>query len=674
MKKYLLIAFVLVSSFSIAQKVNLIIPKGHTAAVSDAVIFGNNRYLISGGRDNSIKIWDIKGQKEINSLIGEKGRDAYSFVGVSADEKYFFRGGSKEVTMWEMATQKLVFNSADDNAFYKDFFPVPNSNYIYYRSSVGTKKWEIFRLNTSTGTSEKIYSTNEECKFQKVLYAADGSYLLYCPFDSYEKTDIVKVSLPSGKKEETLKNIKSVSGIAMVNKSKAVYWTDAGEYVFFDPATGNEQNRFKSKHFEDICFSSDGKLMVAKENFTSASIAFYNAQNGENIFANTELGHKSMNKTDEQILSFKFSEDNKYLVTTGLDRQAIVWNCKTGEKVFATNTNIVASARPNKAIFSPQSRFILIDDLENSSLINWDINKSAPKYKIENYTSNYGNLSFDISPDEKQIAAPGKLNNINFYAAETGVINDLGTDEVSGVHYLDKQTLIERTFEEKSDKKKYRTLPIGQISGNKVFADYETFLMDYVSFNNAKGEMARANMESGIQVYNIQTGEKRLADNDKGILQWICYNHTGTKLYASYEHPKKWGVQYTIIYDAVTLKQIKKINFAMDHFCISKDDRLMAGVSFNNEFDIELYDLQSEKLLTTLNGHHAAISSVYFSPNEKMLISTSGDHTTRIWSVEEKKELIALISFVNNDWAVVMPDGRFDASEGAQKRMYLLPD
>lgn len=99
--------------------------KGHTAPVSDAAIFGNNRYLISGARDNSVKIWDIKEQKEINSLIGEKGRDAFSFVGVSADEKYFFRGGSKEVSMWEMASQKLVFNKRTITAFIRIFLRCP---------------------------------------------------------------------------------------------------------------------------------------------------------------------------------------------------------------------------------------------------------------------------------------------------------------------------------------------------------------------------------------------------------------------------------------------------------------------------------------------------------------------------------------------------------------------
>ena len=670
MKKSLLAIFVFCSLLSSAQKVRLVIPKGHTAAVSDAAIFGNNRYLISGARDNSVKIWDIKEQKEINSLIGEKGRDAFSYVGVSADEKYFFRGGSKEVSMWEMASQKLIFNKTDDNGFYKDFFAVPKSSFIYYRSSVGTKYWEIYKLNISTASTEKIFSTKDDCKFQKVLYAPDGSYLLYSPFDSYEKTDIVKISLPSGKKEKVISNLKSVEGIAMVNADKAAYWTAYGDYVFFNPNTGAELSRLKLKNFVEIKFSPDGNLMAVKEEFKSNSISFYNALSGEKLFSSTSYGHKITNNSSEQIISFKFSDDGKYVVSTGLDQQAMVWSSKSGIPVYATNEKMIASTNPNKALFSPNADYIMADDIANNSLINWNFDKSAPAYQIKNFVGGEDDLSFDISPDGKQLAARSKAYNINFYNTETGELKDLATDKVSGVHYLSNQKLIVRMLEENSDNKKFKELLIGTLSSQNVFASYETFFKDYVAVNNKNGQMARATYENAITVYNTQTGDMRRVEKDNGFLQWLCYNPAGTKLYASYEHKSKRGVQYTIIYDAATLKEIKKLDFAVNKFKLSKDERLMAGVSFKNEFEIEIYDLKTERLITTLKGHHSAIASINFSPDDKLLLSAANDHTVRIWSVADRKELASLVSFVNNDWAVVMPDGRFDASESAQKRMY----
>lgn len=655
-----------------AQKVRLVIPKGHTAAVSDAIIFGNNRYLISGGRDNSVKIWDIKEQKEINSLIGEEGRDAFSYVGVSSNGKYFFRGGSKEVSMWEMSSQKLVFTNKDERSFFKDFFAAPQSDYIYYRSTIGLKSWDIIRFNTATATPEKIFSSKEECKFQKIVYAPDGSFLLYSPFDSYNYTDIVKVNLSSGKKEKILNRLNAVEGIAIVNAEKAVFWNSMGEYVFFNTNTGAELSRVQLKKFEDIQFSPDGELIAVKENFNSSTISFYNVQTGKKISADNIIGHTPTVNNEEQIFSFKFSADGNYVVSAGKDRQAIVWSCKTGMPVFKTNDNIVASANPNKAIFSPKADYIIADDKEGNSLTGWNFDKSAPAYHVKNFICNDGNLSYDLSPDGDLIAAPGKLGNINFYDAKTGVLKDLGTEKVSGVHYLKggKGNLAIKTLEEKQDKKVFKVLAAGELNSKNVFAGYESFFSDYVAFNDQKGLMARGNLESGINIYNISTGELLKINKDNGLLQWLSYNHSGTKLYASYEHKSKKGVQYTIIYDAVSLKEIKKLNFGVDKFHISSDERWMAGVSFKNAFEIEIYDLQTEQLAETLKGHHSAIASIYFSPDDKFLLSAANDHTTRIWSVAEKKELASLISFINGDWAMVLPDGRFDASEGAQKRMH----
>lgn len=653
----------------VAQQVHLVIPKGHTAAVSDATIFGNNRYVITGGRDNSVKIWDIKEKKEINSLVGEKGRDAFSFVGVSSDEKYFFRGGSKEVSMWEMATQKQIFNIKDGKGFFKDFFSVPNENVIYYRSSVGIKNWEIYKLSTTNLTPEKVYDTKEECKWQKVLYASDGSYLLYAPFDSYENTDIIKVYLPSGKKEKVLNNLKSVEGIAMVNKSKAVYWNSSGEYIFFNPDNGSEISRLNLKNFEDVRFSPSGEIFAAKENFKSEKISFFNTKTGEKLFANNISGHKKINDQSEQIISFKFSSDGQYLVSTGLDKQALIWNCTTGKPIYATNENIVETTKPTKALFSPTNNYIVADDVLHDILTNWNINKSAPAYQLKNFYCSGDALSFDIAADGKQLAAPGTLKNVNIYDAESGTLTDLNKDKATGVHFYNARQLALQIPGNKDEDKNFSLQSIGSLSNATPYASYSTLYTDYVAFNNVKGLMARANFESGIAVYNMNTGEQQQVETDDGLLQSLCYNAEGTFLYAAYTHKKK-DVNYTIVYDAVSLKKVKRLNIAVKEICISKGDRLMAGVSYKNEFEIELYDIPSEQLVTTYKGHNSVVSYVSFSPDEKMLLSASNDHTTRLWSLSEKKERASLISFVNSDWAVVMPDGRFDASDQAQKRMY----
>jgi WD40 repeat protein len=54
----------------------------------------------------------------------------------------------------------------------------------------------------------------------------------------------------------------------------------------------------------------------------------------------------------------------------------------------------------------------------------------------------------------------------------------------------------------------------------------------------------------------------------------------------------------------------------------------------------------------------------------KSILSGSFDGTMRLWRAESDKPLATLIPVDKDDWVVVTPDGRFDASPGAEKWMH----
>lgn len=69
-------------------------------------------------------------------------------------------------------------------------------------------------------------------------------------------------------------------------------------------------------------------------------------------------------------------------------------------------------------------------------------------------------------------------------------------------------------------------------------------------------------------------------------------------------------------------------------------------------------------------GHSGGINSVAFSPNGKYALSGSTDRTLKLWDIESGKELASLIPLDKADWAVVTPEGLFDASPGGMKLMH----
>jgi WD40 repeat protein len=83
-----------------------------------------------------------------------------------------------------------------------------------------------------------------------------------------------------------------------------------------------------------------------------------------------------------------------------------------------------------------------------------------------------------------------------------------------------------------------------------------------------------------------------------------------------------------------------------------------------------LWDAATGKKLHTLQGHTAAVLGVALSADGKHAWTASFDGTTRLWDTASGKELCALLSFeAGKDWLVVTPEGFFDGSPGAGKRL-----
>jgi WD40 repeat protein len=101
---------------------------------------------------------------------------------------------------------------------------------------------------------------------------------------------------------------------------------------------------------------------------------------------------------------------------------------------------------------------------------------------------------------------------------------------------------------------------------------------------------------------------------------------------------------------------------------LSPDGRwLVAGGYFatfagNNRSDvaaIRLYDFATGRLVDLLKGHSNVVLSLAFSPDNKRLISSSGDNSTIIWDVEDRRLLHRLIGHKDKIYTVAFtPDGQ----------------
>jgi eukaryotic-like serine/threonine-protein kinase len=85
-------------------------------------------------------------------------------------------------------------------------------------------------------------------------------------------------------------------------------------------------------------------------------------------------------------------------------------------------------------------------------------------------------------------------------------------------------------------------------------------------------------------------------------------------------------------------------------------------------YSIQIWDIQTQKVLRSLNGHRGEIYSLYLSPDGKTLVSGSTDRTIKLWDMETGNLLRTLEGHTAPIWSVVLSqDGQTVISGGADK-------
>jgi WD40 repeat protein len=57
----------------------------------------------------------------------------------------------------------------------------------------------------------------------------------------------------------------------------------------------------------------------------------------------------------------------------------------------------------------------------------------------------------------------------------------------------------------------------------------------------------------------------------------------------------------------------------------------------SHDTKIKLYDLRSQNVVQTYEGHKGPVKSIDFHPNSHYLISSSDDGTTKIWNTKKSQ-------------------------------------
>jgi WD40 repeat protein len=93
-----------------------------------------------------------------------------------------------------------------------------------------------------------------------------------------------------------------------------------------------------------------------------------------------------------------------------------------------------------------------------------------------------------------------------------------------------------------------------------------------------------------------------------------------------------------------------------------------AGRTPQSSGEIKVWNVQSHQLIRIIEGHRDCIYSIAWSPDRKLIASSSYDKSIRLWDLSTGKEMLNLQDHVDAVFSVAFsPDGKHLASAAQDK-------
>jgi WD40 repeat protein len=644
-----------IQNISPRVKPKLTVQMGHTSSISSVSYSPDGKYALSGSRDETLKLWDINTGKEIRTFSGHSWM--VTSVSFSPDGKYALSGsGDKTLKLWDINTGKEI-RTFSGHSWVNSVCFSPDGKYALSGSDDKTLKlWDINtgkEIRTFSGHSSRVYS---------VSFSPDGKYALSGSSDRTIKLwDI-----------NTGKEIRTFSGHSWVN---SVCFSPDGKYALsgsddktlklWDINTGKEIRSFSghSSGVNSVCFSPDGKYALSGS--SDRTIKLWDINTGKEI--RTFSGHRN------GVFSVCISPDGKYALSGSDDKTLKLWDISTGKEIrtFSGHSSGVESVS-----FSPDGKYALSGSNDNTLKL-WDINTGKEILTFSGHSRDVTSVSF--SPDGKYALSGSEDTTLKLWDINTGkeIRTFSGHSWVNSVSFSpDGKYALSGSND--------NTLKLWDINTGKEIRTFSghSYIVTSVSFSSDSNYALSGSDDNTLKLWDINTGKEiRTFSGHSRNVSSVCISPDG-----KYALSGSWDKTLKL-WDINTGKEIRTFSGHskwVESVCFSRDGKY--ALSGSGDKTIKLWDINTGKEIRTFSGHSNYVNSVCFSPDGKYVLSGSGDNTMKIWNIETGKEIATLIDFtatekgpknpnsINyiSDWAVVTPDGLFDASESGMKLMHFV--
>lgn len=621
-------------------KPKLIVPIGHTNAVTSVAFSPDGRFMLSGSRDQTIKLWNLDG-RELTTF--SERSSSVNTVAFSPDGKKILSGSnSKRIKIWDVGSGKIIQDlEGHERAVYTAVFS-PDGKRILSGSGDGTARiWHVQK------GKELFALQGHEKPIRAVAYAPDGRHIA---LGSEDQTVSVWNSRSKNKKLVLEGHSKGIFALAYSPDGKRILTGSADKTArLWNAQNGRLIHVFEGsqKAVKAVAFSPDGQFILTGDDAYSAKIwqvggkriklelecppaaitsAVYQRE-GKYIL----LGFKNKTarlfhgKTGKKILDLRghaqavtdvvFSIGEQNLLSAREDRSIMIWNTVRGiEKPLKKHAQTI-----NTVAFSPDDRFILSSSEDGTAKL-WDALKDKPQTLFQHDKAVKCAV---FSPDGRYIATASADGFAKIWEADTG----------------------NSAFPPARHEKAVNAI---------AFSPDGRYIL-----TGSTDCQARIWKLPGMRLQSILEGHKKSVSS-------VAFSPDGRQAAtASYDEKiiKIWNAK-----NGRLLLDLSGHEYGVRSLAFSPDSQRLTTGSYDES--IRVWDTVSGECLLTLTGHSSVPRALSFSAGGARILSGSRDKMIKIWDGSQGNEILSFIQIEEKDWVVLAPSGLFDASPSAMELMY----
>jgi WD40 repeat protein/serine/threonine protein kinase len=492
-----------------------------------------------------------------------------------------------------------------------------------------------------------------------VAYAAAGDQLLVVenagPFDRAEARldQVVVYDSGSGRRLRTFtrRNLAigsesgSYAGVAVSRDGRRAA-VSGRPTLLFDAVSGDTIQELPESH--GVALDPDGERLatyINEPNPQAPEVHVYSAVTGKLLVRGR--GHT------ERCTALAYSDDGRFIATTGQDNTARLWDPATGKEV----RRFQGMARWNTGVaFNPDNKSLAVA-AQNGTVELWPVDLDQEATTVKAHTG--------IQHSEALDADKGRVLGLGLFAAQiddttprrattrlegpfrgTGAHASFSPDGSKvAVGFVDARTVT--VWDTTTGK------PLRELAGLKRNAASLSYSADGRRLAAASSAADGDSTPQQVIVWDVENGAvvRELTGPEVAGMNRVALSADGRRLLTSSDgaFAKLWELEsgrllHPLFIQLGGSRSTTAVALSPDGRWAAvayKVEGTLAGNPFVGDPAIALFDIATGEMAHRMEGHQRSVLKVTFSPNSQRLASAGADDTVRIWDVPTGQELLS---------------------------------